>query len=151
MWEMTKLRQIQEVPLSIKDCGIISKMDDAESILGLQPPFEPSITNSKIEEFLANAPSMQDEAELYEQAASFGSFWGSLLVSSFDWEWIAIEYDDWRGLGVADRERRYLILPVNLFYKLLTNANVPGPTQRFNAIREGNLPVSEPKQYLLLD
>lgn len=151
MWEMAKLKQIQEVTLSIKDCAIISKMEDAESILGLEPPFEPSITHSKLEEFLANTPSAQDEEELHEQAASFGSFWGCLLVSSFDWQWIAIEYDDWRGLGVADKERRYLILPVNLFYKLLTNANVPGPTQRFNAIREGYLPVSERNQYLLLD
>lgn len=148
---MAKKKQIQEVPLSIKDCAIISRMDDAESILGLQPPFEPSNTNRKIEEFLANAPFVQDEEELYGQAAAFGSFWGCLLVSCLDWEWIAIEYDDWRGLGVADKERRHIILPVNLFYKLLTNANVPGPTLRFNAIREGYLPVSEPNQYLILE
>jgi hypothetical protein len=32
---MAKKKQIQEVPLSIKDCAIISRMDDAESILGL--------------------------------------------------------------------------------------------------------------------
>lgn len=33
---MAKKKQIQEVSLSIMECVIISRMDDAESILGLQ-------------------------------------------------------------------------------------------------------------------
>jgi hypothetical protein len=75
------------------------------------------------------------------------------IVLAYDWNWVAVAHGDWRGFGVADPERRYLVLPVSYFHTLMHGkggAELSGPAERFTAIGAGSLPASKPGQFTVL-
>ena len=91
-------------------------------------------------------------------AWALGAWWGRTLCDDFGWRWIGVQRGDWRSMGVADPERRYLALPFDLLHRIVAdrNAETPGTHARYNAIKaciEGvpsPLPTSAPGQLLVL-
>jgi hypothetical protein len=61
-------------------------------------------------------------------AAALAALWGNSLCETYGWEWIVPIHGDWRSLGVADRDRKYLALPFNLFSRIIDEAR-PGRTR----------------------
>jgi hypothetical protein len=76
-----------------------------------------------------------------------------MINVAYDWDWVAVENGDWRGLGVADKQRSYLVLPINFFNTLIlkdTDRTKPGPAVLFKAIGGNYLPASAPGQFMIL-
>ena len=85
-------------------------------------------------------------------AVALGALWGNSLCESYGWKWIVAIHGDWRGLGVADRERKYLALPFNLFSRIIDEKDdeTPGPYVRWKAVGANHLPDSSPGMYTII-
>ena len=85
-------------------------------------------------------------------AVALGALWGEQICAAYGWEWIVPVHGDWRGLGVADKERRYLALPFDLFSRIIDEKDekTPGPHVRWNAIGANHLPQSSPGMYTII-
>jgi hypothetical protein len=148
------LSSIQETKITMEDCGVIMMSGDAESLLGVSPPIDPQLAQEKIDrvlqEVFSGGPGNPPTSEL---AASLGAFWGNTLTQAYDWDWVAVVNGDWRGLGVSDKARKFLVLPFNFFQTLIFNnpsRAMPGPAVLFKAIGANYLPESSPDQFLII-
>ena len=85
-------------------------------------------------------------------AVALGALWGNSLCDTYGWEWIVPIHGDWRGLGVADRERKYLAPPFDLFSRIIDEKDdqTPGPYVRWKAIGANHLPKSSPGMYTII-
>ncbi len=125
----------------------------AEDLLGLagEPPMQ---VQERIQQYVDDLLSGSVENPLGENAAfALGALWANSICQAYGWEWIVPIHGDWRGLGIADRERKFLALPFNFFQTLLfedPEEQMPGPRVRFNAIGAGHLPDSSPGEYTII-
>jgi hypothetical protein len=114
----------------------------------------PAVVQEQVQEYLNNVLSGDSENPLGENLAfALGALWANSICAEYGWEWIVPMNGDWRGLGVADPERRYLALPFNFFSTLLFSdegRQMPGPLIRFRAIGGNNLPDSYPGAYVII-
>ena len=125
----------------------------AESLLNTAGE-EPAEVQAKIQQYVDDVLSGSADNPLGEDVAfALGALWGNSICQAYGWEWIVPIHGDWRGLGVADRERKFLALPFNFFHQLLfeePNEELPGPRVRFNAIAADHLPESAPGEYTII-
>jgi len=126
--------------------------DEVQAILGLSPPFDPDATQAPIEECLSRIVKGTDYSHLSTSPVdALGIFWGWTVKQSVNWDWTSIdiyvndEYDH-NTIGVCDRELRFMLLPQELFQKLVKQPHLPGPKQIFQAIKEGQLPKAKPRE-----
>ena len=64
-----------------------------------------------------------------------------------------INIDDWEGVGVADKERRYVVLPVSLFVDLYHYGNhdaLRDPGVIWVSIQTNDLRPAEPGEMLVI-
>ena len=148
------MASIREIPVAMEDCAVIMLGDQAEELLGVWPPIDPHAVQMKIEHVLQEVFNGAHGSPPTERLiASLGVFWGNMITVAYDWDWVALVNGDWRGLGVADKQRKYLALPIDFFNTLIlkdTNRTKPGPAVLFKAIGENYLPESKPGQFLIL-
>jgi hypothetical protein len=141
--------KIQEVSLSMDDCSAMTVgVEYGCSLLGLAPGFSPSKAQPLIESFLERFRVGEVVGELDPLAAEkLGLFWGLTIALEYDWNWVSVAADNWRGFGVADLQRSYLALPMPYFRTLMHEESgweIPGPSSRFRAIGAKHLPPSRP-------
>jgi len=126
--------------------------DAAASLLGTTSD-DADLVQKKIQELADGVVEGTVENPLGENlAVALGALWGDSLCEAYGWEWIVPIHGEWRSLGVADRERRYLALPFNLFSRIIDEKDreTPGSFVRYKAIGANHLPESEPGRYTII-
>jgi hypothetical protein len=148
------MSKTREVPLVIEECAMMTTgVQEGGSLLGLGPGFDPAEAQDLIEDLLRRFRAGQLKESLDENAAAYlGLFWAMSIVLAYRWNWVAVERGDWRGFGVADSERRYLVLPVSYFHTLMHGERAPkwSPSDRFKAIGANSLRASLPGQFTVI-
>jgi len=140
------MTQFVEEPLAPQHLLMMTNgLEDGERLLGKIPEHPGELHKSLAEYFDANL-------EVTEQdAAHLGIFWAWSLVTKEGWEWVALKKDHWQALGVADKERRYVVLPVsyfvNLYHRHRHTDSIVQPAVVYYCISTGDLKDSEPMSY----
>ncbi len=126
----------------------------ALSLLSLTRSAKPEKIATRIEDFVEGLFSRKVKNLLGEDAAmALGALWGEAICIACGWEWVVAQHGRWKGLGIADSERRYLALPLSYFTFLLANPpkDIHLPSlQLYNCITKGNMPKSNPRDYTIV-
>ena len=117
------MSQLVEVPLAPQHLLLMTNgMDEGEVLLGKKPgEFNAGELHKSLTDFVESQSGVVSE----DEAAHLGVFWAWHLVLKQGWEFVGVTRDDWDGLGVADKERRYIALPVSYFVDLFHRLNRP--------------------------
>lgn len=83
---------------------------------------------------------------------AFGALLGSIICEAFGWRWIVATHSDSMGLGIVDKEQKYLFFPLSYMDDLFDNNGDTelSPKLIFNCIDGDKLPRSSPNQFLSL-
>ncbi|HEY2837560.1 MAG TPA: hypothetical protein VGJ26_00310 [Pirellulales bacterium] len=142
-----------DAPLSEDERQAIRNLSEAAAAaLGIAND-TPDAIQGKIQDMADGIAMGTIENPLGDDAhIALGALWGNTLCETYGWEWIVPIHGDWRGLGVADRERTYLALPLDLFRRIINEKDdeTPGPYVRWKAIGISNLPASSPGMYTII-
>ncbi len=145
----------REVPLIMEDCALMTAgAEYGDSLFGLEPGFDPVKAQDLIEDFLERFRAGKVAKPIDENTSAYlGCFWAMTISMAYKWDLVAVAHGDWRGLGVADKERKYLALPINFFHTLMhetAGKEMPGPAVRFKAIGANYLPTSTPGAFTVI-
>jgi hypothetical protein len=145
--------QTTDTKLSADDWAAVRAATEAAAGLLESSGATPEIVQEKIQRFIDDLTAGAVENPLGSDLSfALAALWASSICDAYGWEWIVPVHGNWRGLGVADRERKFLALPFNLFSKLVDDRDleIPGSLIRFRAIGEQHLPDSAPGRYTII-
>ena len=123
-----------------------ARLEEGLLLIGAEPPINTVANQDAIENCLDRVRRGEDlSTTSKDPVAALGTIWGWILTSAFDWEWKVFEiwtdageYDH-ACQGVCDAELRYMYLPNQLFLRIVDHPEIPGPKERFAAIKSGKL------------
>jgi len=128
-----------------------SRLDEGLTLIGAEPPIDKEAIQDAIESCLAKLRRNEDFSKISNKpATALGTIWGWTITSAFQWKWKVLEISTDEGeydrvcLGICDPEMRYMYSPEELFPRMVDHPEIPGPKQRFAAIKSGNLPSAVP-------
>ncbi len=82
-----------------------------------------------------------------DRAMPLGALWGTQLVRQFGWQWIMLDDDGDRSIGVFDAIRSQGIFPFEVVFHCILHHEVPTMELAFNMISDGTLPKFEPQSF----
>jgi hypothetical protein len=88
-----------------------------------------------------------------DRALPVGALWATQMERRFGWEWVnTIQHDhnDFKVVGVFDKERRLGIYPFHYVFGCLENGVYPTILLAFNMLVAGDIPRFEPLAYVNL-
>ena len=148
------MAKVREVPMTMEYCGLMNLgVEFAETQLGLTPPIDPYAAQRVIEDCLEQHRNGTFPTQDEHTAEYLGLFWALTLMLAFEWKPVAVMYEGNPNFGVSDPLKKYLALPVSFFHWLAKpdfDRTIPGPADRFEAIREGHMPPSRPDTFTII-
>lgn len=87
-----------------------------------------------INNFIANKNNEEDDIENY--AYSFGSLFGNLIKTKYDWEWYQIIVDGEEFYCIASPKQRACCICHNYFYSILEGSHNNNFKLLFNMIKK---------------
>ena len=122
-----------------------ARLEEGLLLTGAEPPIKKDATQDAIEDCLDRIRRGEDfSSTSKDPVAALGTIWGWTLTSAFDWEWKVFEiwtddgeYDACQG--ICGSELRYMYLPEVLFPRMIEHPEIPGPKERFMAIKNGKI------------
>lgn len=126
-----------------------ARLDEGLLLIGAEPPINTDANQDAIENCLDRIRRGEDFSTISKDpVAALATIWGWILTVAFDWEWKIVEIwtdggeYDYACQGVCDPELRSMYLPEELFLRMIEHPEIPGPKERFMAIRNGNIPAA---------
>lgn len=133
--------KIKEDCLSRIDAkAILQAADHAKKLLGIIDLKPDQETPQKIQLFLENEKELQENDFI-----ALGALWAQVVIKEKNWEWVNIKTDNWSSIGIVDKCRKYLILPLSFIKQSNSDTLL-----LYNSIIDENLPPSNEKNYLIL-
>lgn len=143
---MTKISEVELNPQHLM--WMTTGLDKGQRLVRCSNPKSLESWHDAISKYLGNTGEIDKD-----EAAIVAVYWGWGFVTHLDWEWIGVSAGDWNGLAIADKERRYVVLPVDYFMKLVGDArndDLATPQEVFEGIANGVLPAYPPRSYVVV-
>ena len=126
-----------------------ARLDEGLLLIGAEPPIDAEAIQDAIENCLGRIRRGEDFSRTSKDpVVSLATVWGWSLTLRTDWEWKVFEIMtdageyDYACQGVCDAELRYMYLPEKLFRRMVEHPEIPGPKERFMAVRNGKIPAA---------
>lgn len=114
--------------------GLAVEAGETAAIAADLPPIEQV---SRIRDFL-ETPESIDESQIRTLAFSMGSLFGVLIERTYGWSWGVVKFPDGEErYGVFSPDRRFAILPHELFFNHLSEAHVSNFVLLFGLLAKG--------------
>lgn len=148
----------KELPFPLDDLKIVKMqirhmvfasngLDIAMSLLHIKPPIDFGDCPRKIEVAVETICSEEKYAnDKITLSSALGVLLGWAIISKCEWEWQAIGQNGWETLALCDKERRYLLLPIQFMREVAEGEGdcTHSPVELFSDVLNGRLPPSEP-------
>lgn len=112
-----------------------------------QPPVE---IVAAINGFVAEPPKagfLKRVDNWNERALPLGALWGIQLVRQFGWDWIVVDDDGDKSIGIFDRIRSMGFYPFDYIFGCLESGEYPKILLAFNMLVANSIPPLEPGSY----
>lgn len=153
------MNDYQEKPISP---NVQADLEDwivyGRSNLGLSKQSSPAETVKTVGDFIdswqekrRNSNEVDEPKTVSDTVLSLGSLWGDAVCQELGWQWACLEYEGQDFYAVVSPNRALACFPFNNIDTLLQDPESDnGSILLFNMLKAGDVPNTEPHQYLTI-